>query len=128
MDASKNLLTTGSLSFSDIQNQSHYDVNSSGFNAGVTTGAAHRCLARATTRARRLSATVGVAMQNLISALPKSGMGSFGWSGTGVWTESSGLNLFSLNNVPAIGAGVGGAEDAEVGTKVINDAKSRVEK
>ncbi|PRD96308.1 hemagglutinin, partial [Burkholderia ambifaria] len=37
-DASKNTLTTGSLSFSDIRNQSHYDANSSGFSAGVTTG------------------------------------------------------------------------------------------
>ncbi|MEX3857196.1 hemagglutinin repeat-containing protein [Paraburkholderia sp. BR10923] len=37
-DASKNSLTTGSLSFSDIQNQSNYDVKSSGFSAGVTTG------------------------------------------------------------------------------------------
>jgi len=37
-DASKNSLTTGSLSFSDVQNQSHYDASSSGFNAGVTTG------------------------------------------------------------------------------------------
>ncbi len=37
-DASKNSLTTGSLSFSDIQNQSHYDASSSGFSAGATTG------------------------------------------------------------------------------------------
>ncbi|MGU7817101.1 hemagglutinin repeat-containing protein, partial [Burkholderia sp. AW49-1] len=37
-DASKNTLTTGSLSFSDIQNQSHYDASSSGFSAGATTG------------------------------------------------------------------------------------------
>ncbi|MGS0897431.1 hemagglutinin repeat-containing protein [Burkholderia stagnalis] len=37
-DASKNSLTTGSLSFSDIQNQSHYDASSSGFSAGMTTG------------------------------------------------------------------------------------------
>ncbi|WP_198345476.1 hemagglutinin repeat-containing protein, partial [Burkholderia ubonensis] len=37
-DASKNTLATGSLSFSDIQNQSHYDVSSSGFSAGATTG------------------------------------------------------------------------------------------
>ncbi len=37
-DASKNTLTTGSLSSSDIRNQSHYDANSSGFSAGVTTG------------------------------------------------------------------------------------------
>ncbi|WP_152608066.1 hemagglutinin repeat-containing protein [Burkholderia sp. A9] len=37
-DASKNALTTGSLSFSDIQNQSHYDASSSGFSAGATTG------------------------------------------------------------------------------------------
>ncbi|MEK6371042.1 MAG: hemagglutinin repeat-containing protein, partial [Burkholderia gladioli] len=37
-DASKNSLTTGSLSFSDIQNQSHYDASSSGFSAGETTG------------------------------------------------------------------------------------------
>ncbi|WP_342310466.1 hemagglutinin repeat-containing protein [Burkholderia pyrrocinia] len=36
--ASKNALTTGSLSFSDIQNQSHYDASSSGFSAGATTG------------------------------------------------------------------------------------------
>ncbi|WGY72835.1 hemagglutinin repeat-containing protein [Burkholderia cepacia] len=37
-DASKNALTTASLSFSDIQNQSHYDASSSGFSAGATTG------------------------------------------------------------------------------------------
>ncbi|RQT10063.1 hemagglutinin repeat-containing protein [Burkholderia contaminans] len=37
-DASKNALTTGSLSFSDIQNQSSYDASSSGFSAGATTG------------------------------------------------------------------------------------------
>lgn len=37
-DASKNSLTTGSLSFSDIQSQSHYDASSSGFSAGATTG------------------------------------------------------------------------------------------
>ncbi|WP_082088689.1 contact-dependent inhibition toxin BcpA [Burkholderia sp. USMB20] len=37
-DASKSTLTTGSLSFSDIQNQSHYDASSSGFSAGATTG------------------------------------------------------------------------------------------
>ncbi|MGU7785397.1 hemagglutinin repeat-containing protein, partial [Burkholderia sp. PU8-34] len=37
-DASKNSLTTGSLSFSDIRNQSNFDVSSSGFSAGVTTG------------------------------------------------------------------------------------------
>ncbi len=36
--ASKNSLTTGSLSFSDVQNQSHYDASSSGFSAGATTG------------------------------------------------------------------------------------------
>lgn len=37
-DALKNSLTTGSLSFSDVQNQSHYDASSSGFSAGATTG------------------------------------------------------------------------------------------
>ncbi|GAB7536510.1 hypothetical protein BGC_27280 [Burkholderia sp. 3C] len=37
-DASKNTLTTGSLSFADMQNQSHYDAKSSGFSAGGTTG------------------------------------------------------------------------------------------
>ncbi|MGU7776442.1 hemagglutinin repeat-containing protein, partial [Burkholderia sp. MR1-5-21] len=37
-DASRNSLTTGSLSFSDIQNQSNYDAKSGGFSAGVTTG------------------------------------------------------------------------------------------
>nr|WP_261525522.1 hypothetical protein [Burkholderia multivorans] len=36
-DASKNSLTTGSLSFSEIQNQSHYDASSSGFSAGAMT-------------------------------------------------------------------------------------------
>lgn len=55
-------------------------------------------------------------------------MGSFGWSGTGVWAGSSGQNLFNPNNVPAIGAGVGGAAGAEAGTKAINDAKSRIGK
>ncbi|CAN0624678.1 tRNA nuclease CdiA-2 [Burkholderia multivorans] len=37
-DAPRNSLTTGSLSFSDIRNQSHYDAKSSGFSAGATTG------------------------------------------------------------------------------------------
>ncbi len=37
-DASRNSLTTGSLSFSDVQNQSHYDASSNGFSAGATTG------------------------------------------------------------------------------------------
>ncbi len=34
-DASKNSLTTGTLTYSDIQNQSHYDANSNGISAGV---------------------------------------------------------------------------------------------
>ncbi len=37
-DASKNNLSTGTLTFSDIQNQSSYDAHSGGFSAGVTTG------------------------------------------------------------------------------------------
>ncbi|MGS0897433.1 hypothetical protein ACVBGC_33705 [Burkholderia stagnalis] len=68
----------------------------------------------------------GRAMQNLISALSKSGVGSFDWSGTGVWTGSSGQNLFNPNNIPEIGAGIGGAAGTEAGTKAINDAKSRL--
>ncbi|WP_414448931.1 hemagglutinin repeat-containing protein [Burkholderia sp. 22PA0099] len=34
-DAAKNTLTTGSLTYSDIQNHSHYAANSNGFGAGV---------------------------------------------------------------------------------------------
>ncbi len=37
-DESKNSLTTGTLTFSDIQNQSHYDANSNGISAGVGFG------------------------------------------------------------------------------------------
>lgn len=37
-DASKNSLTTGTLSYSDIQNQSHYDATSNGFSAGAGVG------------------------------------------------------------------------------------------
>ena len=37
-DASRNNLSTGTLTFSDIQNQSSYDAHSGGFSAGVTTG------------------------------------------------------------------------------------------
>jgi len=37
-DASKNNLTTGTLTYSDIQNQSSYNAHSSGFSAGATTG------------------------------------------------------------------------------------------
>ncbi|EEA03642.1 filamentous hemagglutinin family outer membrane protein [Burkholderia sp. H160] len=37
-DASKNNLSTGTLTFGDIQNQSNYDAKSGGFSAGVTTG------------------------------------------------------------------------------------------
>ncbi|HZZ12671.1 MAG TPA: cell surface protein, partial [Paraburkholderia sp.] len=37
-DGSKNSLTTGSLTYSDIQNQSHYSANSNGIGAGVGVG------------------------------------------------------------------------------------------
>ncbi|WP_429438155.1 colicin E5-related ribonuclease [Paraburkholderia youngii] len=37
-DASNNSLTTGTLTFSDIQNQSHYSANSNGISAGVGIG------------------------------------------------------------------------------------------
>ncbi|WP_118178503.1 hemagglutinin repeat-containing protein [Paraburkholderia phosphatilytica] len=37
-DATKNNLSTGTLSFSDIQNQSVYDAHSGGFGGGFTTG------------------------------------------------------------------------------------------
>ncbi|MGF6733112.1 hypothetical protein OKW50_005257 [Paraburkholderia youngii] len=37
-DASNNSLTTGTLTFSDIQNQSHYSANSNGISAGVGVG------------------------------------------------------------------------------------------
>jgi filamentous hemagglutinin len=37
-DASKNSLSTGTLSFSDIENHSEYSMRSSGFSAGATTG------------------------------------------------------------------------------------------
>lgn len=37
-DASKNSLTTGTLTYSDIQNQSHYDATSNGISAGVGVG------------------------------------------------------------------------------------------
>jgi filamentous hemagglutinin len=37
-DASKNSLTTGTLSVSDIQNQSHYSASSNGFSAGGGSG------------------------------------------------------------------------------------------
>lgn len=37
-DASKNNLTTGTLTYSDIQNQSHYDATSNGISAGVGFG------------------------------------------------------------------------------------------
>ncbi|MEX3970880.1 hemagglutinin repeat-containing protein [Paraburkholderia caribensis] len=37
-EASKNNLTTGTLTYSDIQNQSSYNAHSSGFSAGATTG------------------------------------------------------------------------------------------
>ncbi|WP_174434441.1 hemagglutinin repeat-containing protein [Burkholderia metallica] len=94
----------------------------SGKHDSIATGAAVNAGAAA------IGYGTGLAMQNLISALSKSGMGSFGWSGTGVWAGSSGQNLFNPNNVPAIGAGIGGAAGAEAGTKAINDAKSRIGK
>ncbi|WP_345810947.1 hemagglutinin repeat-containing protein [Paraburkholderia sp. PREW-6R] len=37
-DESKNSLTTGTLTFSDIQNQSHYSTNSNGISAGMGVG------------------------------------------------------------------------------------------
>ncbi|MBN3804325.1 filamentous hemagglutinin N-terminal domain-containing protein [Paraburkholderia sp. Ac-20336] len=38
VDASNNSLTTGTLTFSDIQNESHYSANSNGISAGVGFG------------------------------------------------------------------------------------------
>ncbi|WP_085561807.1 hemagglutinin repeat-containing protein [Burkholderia pseudomallei] len=37
-EASKNTLTTGSLTYSDIENHSHYSANSNGFSAGAGVG------------------------------------------------------------------------------------------
>lgn len=37
-DASKNILSTGTLTYADVQNQSSYNAHSGGFGAGVTTG------------------------------------------------------------------------------------------
>ncbi|CAB3789742.1 hypothetical protein LMG28138_02874 [Pararobbsia alpina] len=37
-DASKNMLSTGTLSFSDVANSSSYNAHSGGFSAGATTG------------------------------------------------------------------------------------------
>ncbi|MDR6407759.1 hemagglutinin repeat-containing protein [Paraburkholderia terricola] len=37
-EASKNVLSTGTLTFSDIENQSSYNAHSGGFSGGVTTG------------------------------------------------------------------------------------------
>ncbi len=94
----------------------------SGKHDSIATGAAVNAGAAA------IGYGTGLAMQNLISALSKSAMGSLGWSGSGVWAGSSGKSLFNPNNVPAIGAGIGGAAGAEAGTKAINDAKSRLGK
>ncbi|ORC47560.1 filamentous hemagglutinin [Burkholderia sp. A27] len=41
-DASRNTLTTGTLTFSDIQNRSDYSASSSGFSAGASIGAPAR--------------------------------------------------------------------------------------
>ncbi|CAB3809551.1 hypothetical protein LMG28614_07064 [Paraburkholderia ultramafica] len=43
-DASKNSLTTGTLTYSDIQNQSHYDATSNGISAGVGVGTTGKAL------------------------------------------------------------------------------------
>ncbi|PXW25616.1 hypothetical protein C7403_105299, partial [Paraburkholderia caballeronis] len=37
-DPSQNSLTTGTLTYSDIQNQSHYSASSNGISAGVGVG------------------------------------------------------------------------------------------
>ncbi|MCP3726472.1 hemagglutinin repeat-containing protein [Paraburkholderia sp. CNPSo 3272] len=43
-DPSKNSLTTGTLTFSDIQNQSHYDATSNGISAGVGVGSTGKAI------------------------------------------------------------------------------------
>nr|WP_321839589.1 hemagglutinin repeat-containing protein [Paraburkholderia bannensis] len=43
-DASKNSLTTGTITFSDIQNQSHYSANSNGISAGVGVGSTSKAV------------------------------------------------------------------------------------
>ena len=43
-DASQNSLTTGTLTYSDIQNQSHYDATSNGMSAGVGVGSTGKAL------------------------------------------------------------------------------------
>jgi len=43
-DPSQNSLTTGTLTYSDIQNQSHYDATSNGISAGVGVGSTGKAL------------------------------------------------------------------------------------
>nr|WP_321839593.1 hypothetical protein [Paraburkholderia bannensis] len=44
VNASKNSLTTGTITFSDIQNQSHYSANSNGISAGVGVGSTSKAV------------------------------------------------------------------------------------
>ena len=43
-DASKNNLTTGTLTTSDIENHSHYSANSAGFSAGASVGSSNKAV------------------------------------------------------------------------------------
>ena len=71
---------------------------------------------------------IGVAFQSGMTALSNSAMNGYNWAGTGTWAGQAGTNLFNPNNLPTIGAAVGGSAGSEIGTAVINYGKSKVGK
>jgi filamentous hemagglutinin len=71
---------------------------------------------------------IGMAFQTGMTKLAISAMNGYSWAGTGVWAGQAGTNLFNPNNLPVIGAAVGGSVGSEIGTAVINYGKNKVGK
>jgi filamentous hemagglutinin len=66
---------------------------------------------------------IGAAFQMGANWFLNSAMSNYNWASTGVWAGEAGLNLFNPNNLPSVGAAVGGAAGSESGSTVINHVK-----
>ncbi|CAN7236396.1 hemagglutinin repeat-containing protein [Trinickia sp. LjRoot230] len=66
---------------------------------------------------------IGKSVEAGVGSLMRPTMNSSGWADVGKWSGSSGLRLFTPNNVPAISSSIGGSIGFEFGAAEINSVR-----
>ena len=70
---------------------------------------------------------IGKSMETGINSILRPTINSSGWADVGKWAGPSGLNFLIPNNLPTIGASVGGGFGLEFGNAEINSIKNHVD-